>query len=96
MPALPVAVTTRPPNVQLKVTGPPTYHAFTPIGVKPPDCSLTLILLDTPRHEYFRRLVCRLFGEEVENGELPGDIPWIAKVVSDICYYNAKQYFGFL
>lgn len=52
--------------------------------------------LSFPRHEYFRRLVCRLFGEEVEGGELPGDIPWIAKIVSDICYYNAKQYFGFL
>jgi glucuronate isomerase len=52
--------------------------------------------LSFPRHEYFRRLVCRIFGEEVENGELPRDIPWIAKVVSDICYYNAKQYFGFL
>lgn len=53
MRALPVAVTTRPPNVQLEVTGPPTYHAFTPIGIKSPDSSLTLILPDTPGEEYF-------------------------------------------
>lgn len=47
-----------------------------------------------PRHEYFRRLLCNLFGEEIENGELPNDIPWIGKIIQDICYNNAKQYFG--
>ena len=47
-----------------------------------------------PRHEYFRRLLCRLFGEDVENGELPRDLPWIGKVISDICYHNARNYFG--
>jgi glucuronate isomerase len=52
--------------------------------------------LSFPRHEYFRRILCRLFGEEVEGGELPQDLPWIGKVVSDICYHNAKHYFGFL
>ena len=51
--------------------------------------------LSFPRHEYFRRIVCNLFGEEGENGELPNDIEWIGKVVKDICYYNAKQYFNF-
>ena len=49
--------------------------------------------LSYPRHEYFRRILCNLFGEEIENGELPNDIKWIGKVVQDICYYNAKQYF---
>ncbi|HEY0670581.1 MAG TPA: glucuronate isomerase, partial [Sphingobacteriaceae bacterium] len=49
--------------------------------------------LSFPRHEYFRRIVCNLFGEEVENGELPNDIPWIGKIIQDICYNNAKQYF---
>lgn len=48
--------------------------------------------LSYPRHEYFRRILCNLFGEEVENGELPNDIEWIGKVVKDICYYNAKNY----
>ncbi len=50
--------------------------------------------LSYPRHEYFRRLLCNLFGEEVENGELPNDVPWIGKIIQDICYNNAKEYFG--
>ena len=51
--------------------------------------------LSFPRHEYFRRLLCNMFGEEIENGELPNDIAWTGKVIQDICYNNAKQYFGF-
>jgi glucuronate isomerase len=47
-----------------------------------------------PRHEYFRRILCNLFGDEIENGELPNDKAWIGKVIQDICYNNAKQYFG--
>jgi glucuronate isomerase len=50
--------------------------------------------LSYPRHEYFRRIVCELLGQEVENGELPNDVEWIGKVVKDICYYNAQQYFN--
>jgi glucuronate isomerase len=50
--------------------------------------------LSFPRHEYFRRLLCNLFGTEIENGELPNDIEWIGKVIQDICYNNAKEYFG--
>lgn len=49
--------------------------------------------LSFPRHEYFRRLLCNMFGEEVENGELPNDIEWIGKVIQDICFNNAKNYF---
>lgn len=49
--------------------------------------------LSYPRHEYFRRILCNLFGEEIENGELPNDIKWIGSVIQDICYYNAKRYF---
>lgn len=51
--------------------------------------------LSYPRHEYFRRILCNLFGEEITNGELPNDMEWIGKVIRDICYYNAKQYFNF-
>lgn len=51
--------------------------------------------LSFPRHEYFRRIVCNLFGNDIENGELPNDMEWTGKVVQDICYYNAKSYFGF-
>lgn len=51
--------------------------------------------LSFPRHEYFRRILCNILGNDVENGELPNDIPWIGKMVQDICYNNAKEYFGF-
>lgn len=50
--------------------------------------------LSFPRHEYFRRIVCNLFGEEIENGELPNDIPWIGSLIQDICFNNAAKYFG--
>jgi len=50
--------------------------------------------LSYPRHEYFRRILCNLFGEEIEKGELPDDINWVGKVIQDISYYNAKNYFN--
>jgi len=51
--------------------------------------------LSFPRHEYFRRILCNLFGEDIKNGELPNDMEWIGKLVQDICYTNAKEYFDF-
>ena len=48
-----------------------------------------------PRHEYFRRILCNIFGNEVEQGELPNDVDWIGQIVQDICYRNAERYFGF-
>ncbi len=51
--------------------------------------------LSYPRHEYFRRILCNMLGNDVENGELPEDRPWLGQVVENICYYNAKAYFGF-
>jgi glucuronate isomerase len=39
-------------------------------------------------------LLCNLFGEEIENGDLPNDIVWIGKVIQDICFKNAKNYFN--
>lgn len=50
--------------------------------------------LSYPRHEYFRRILCNLFGEEIESGELPNDLDWIGKIIKDICYYNAANYFN--
>ncbi|WEK38206.1 MAG: glucuronate isomerase [Candidatus Pseudobacter hemicellulosilyticus] len=50
--------------------------------------------LSFPRHEYFRRILCNLLGEEIENGELPNDLGWIGKMVQDICFHNAQQYFN--
>ena len=51
--------------------------------------------LSYPRHEYFRRILCNLFGNDVENGLLPNDIGLLSKTVENICYFNAKKYFGF-
>jgi glucuronate isomerase len=50
--------------------------------------------LSFPRHEYFRRLLCNMFGDDIENGELPADIDWVGKVIQDICFNNAKTYFN--
>ncbi|MEM9847300.1 MAG: glucuronate isomerase [Bacteroidota bacterium] len=51
--------------------------------------------LSFPRHEYFRRILCNLLGQDVENGELPHDLPWLGKMVTNICYHNARNYFEF-
>lgn len=51
--------------------------------------------LSFPRHEYFRRILCNLFGKDVENGELPWDQAWLGKIIEDICYHNAKNYLDF-
>ena len=51
--------------------------------------------LSFPRHEYFRRILCNLFGKDMQNGELPNDPKWIGKIIQDICYTNAKNYFDF-
>jgi glucuronate isomerase len=50
--------------------------------------------LSFPRHEYFRRLLCDLFGAEIEKGEMPDDIEWVGKVIQDISFHNARQYFN--
>ena len=51
--------------------------------------------LSYPRHEYFRRVLCNLIGEDVEKGELPKDLKLLGKMVQDISYFNAKNYFNF-
>lgn len=47
------------------------------------------------RHEYFRRILCDLIGGWVENGEYPNDEAALKKIIEDICYNNAKEYFEF-
>lgn len=49
-----------------------------------------------PRHEYFRRLLCRLLGKDVEKGEIPDDFDLLAPMVRNICHDNAGSYFQFL
>jgi glucuronate isomerase len=53
-------------------------------------------LLSYPRHEYFRRILCNLIGRDVEKGELPDDKAWLGKIIEDVCYRNAKNYFNFM
>jgi glucuronate isomerase len=49
-----------------------------------------------PRHEYFRRILCNLLGNDVERGLLPAsEIDFIGTLVEGVSYYNAKSYFGF-
>ena len=52
--------------------------------------------LSYPRHEYFRRILCNLIGNDVESGLLPAsEIDFLGKMVEDISYFNAKRYFEF-
>lgn len=51
--------------------------------------------LSYPRHEYFRRNLCNVLGQEMERGELPDQFEWIGEIVRDISYRNAVSYFGF-
>jgi len=49
--------------------------------------------LSFPRHEYFRRILCNVLGDEIQKGELPNDMKLIGNMVEGICYKNAKNYF---
>ncbi|WP_310393814.1 glucuronate isomerase [Hymenobacter sp.] len=51
--------------------------------------------LSYPRHEYFRRVLCNLFGSDIENGELPDELALLGGIIQNICYHNAKAYFNF-
>jgi len=49
--------------------------------------------LSYPRHEYFRRILCNIIGGDVEAGLIPNDLELLGKIVEDICFNNAKNYF---
>ncbi|WP_299057283.1 glucuronate isomerase [uncultured Polaribacter sp.] len=51
--------------------------------------------LSFTRHEYFRRILCNLIAEDVKNGLIPNDLDFLGKIIQDICYYNAINYFNF-
>ena len=52
--------------------------------------------LSYPRHEYFRRILCNLIGNDVEQGLLPAsEMPFLGKLVENVSYYNAKSFFEF-
>jgi len=49
--------------------------------------------LSYPRHEYFRRVLCNMLGSDVEAGLLPHDLDLLGRMVEDVCYNNARNYF---
>ncbi len=51
--------------------------------------------LSYSRHEYFRRLLCNLLGEDVRRGLLPDDREALGRLVRDVAFVNARDYFGF-
>jgi glucuronate isomerase len=51
--------------------------------------------LSYSRHEYFRRLLCQLLGEEVRRGRLPDDREALARLVANVSFFNARDYFRF-
>ena len=51
--------------------------------------------LSYTRHEYFRRILCNMLGDDMAAGRIPTDFHWIGGIVQDICYNNAVRYFGF-
>lgn len=51
--------------------------------------------LSYSRHEYFRRLLCRIFGRDMAGGLVPNDTKMVGAMVRDICFNNAKEYFPF-
>jgi glucuronate isomerase len=51
--------------------------------------------LSYSRHEYFRRLLCNMLGNDVEQGLLPSDLGLLGDLVKDVCVRNARGYFGF-
>jgi len=51
--------------------------------------------LSYTRHEYFRRILCNLFGTLVEDGEYPSDMKTLGQMVENISYNNTLHYFGF-
>ena len=52
--------------------------------------------LSYPRHEYFRRILCNVLGNDAETGLIPKDLKLLGQMVEDICYNNAKNYFGMI
>ncbi len=51
--------------------------------------------LSYPRHDYFRRILCNIFGTEMKNGLIPNDIDLVGGMIADICHHNAHRYFNY-
>ena len=51
--------------------------------------------LSYSRHDYFRRLLCQVLGDDVRRGRLPDDRETLGRLVANVCFFNARDYFGF-
>jgi glucuronate isomerase len=51
--------------------------------------------LSYPRHDYFRRVLCNILGDEMEKGLIPNDMSLVGSMIADVCFNNANDYFGF-
>ncbi|MEX0904988.1 MAG: glucuronate isomerase [Balneolaceae bacterium] len=51
--------------------------------------------LSFPRHDYFRRILCNILGNDVERGLIPDDTELLSAMIADICYHNARNFFQF-
>jgi len=51
--------------------------------------------LSFSRHDYFRRLLCNIFGRDVHRGLIPYDEAFLGNMITDICFRNVRDYFGF-
>jgi glucuronate isomerase len=72
-------------------------HILANVGVLPAFVGMltdSRSFLSYPRHEYFRRILCNLIGNWVENGEYPADADKLLEIVRNISFRNAKEYFG--
>ncbi len=72
-----------------------TYASMLPFGRFLGFLTDSRSFLSYTRHEYFRRLLCGMLGEMVEDGEYPNDMSSLKRLVADICYENVKRWFGF-
>jgi glucuronate isomerase len=71
-------------------------HTLADLGVLPAFVGMltdSRSFLSYPRHEYFRRILCNMIGNWVENGEYPADMDTLSTMVKDISFGNAKAYF---
>jgi glucuronate isomerase len=51
--------------------------------------------LSYSRHDYFRRVICNILGDDMEKGLIPSDMKLIGGIVEKICYQNAADFFRF-
>lgn len=73
-----------------------TYSAGAPIASFIGMLTDSRSFLSYARHEYFRRILANYLGTLVENGEYPeSELPYLKKIIKDICYYNSLNYFGY-